>query len=371
MKGALSIGAEALLLAALIAAPATATAQGHAISGTVTIDGLAFHHGIAVWADSLSIATTDSAGSYLIGGLVDGTYTLRAWSPNCLVRTIATVTIAGGDASGVDGVLAPGDVLSDGRIDLLDAGKLLQHFGAREGESGWDEALDIHADGVIDSLDIALLMSYWKESHAATPPSLQVIYPHTGVTWYRGQKGVSIQWAPGVLGGEVSIVLLRDSQPVDTIAAAIPNNGLFEGYDVPLTLESYGGYRILLRDESGQSHIGEYFAIRIPIVLYNPDSTTRWTPGSQSALVQWWDQAEAGGTVSLYLYKGDSLAFEIGSGLPNEPRYYFYYWTVPADIEIGADYRVLLRQDQNPDFTDWSERFHIWPPLKVDRKSVV
>lgn len=430
------------------------------VYGTVTIEGRNDHGGITVWADSVHIAITDAAGKYRVENLTDGAWIFRAWKPGCLARSFAAVTVSGSDKTGIDGVLPPGDVVTDGHIDLLDAGKLRQHYGRRAGDSGWDPALDLYPDGAIDMIDMELILSHWKESHETALPfwniwvtepdrstvwtagqrdvpvrwltgnlggtvtialhdgisfdtlavstpndgslvvprlpfdlreggsyrvlvslddtrydysspfsveavTFSVITPDAGVTWWRGQKDVPVEWWTSQADGTVSIVLLRDGDPVDTIASSTENDGSFEGYDVPTDMEPYAGYRILLTHESGLAVRGGFFPIRIPIEIYNPDSTATWNPGSEYAHIQWWDRAGAGGTVSLYLFKNAGMLHQIVAGHPNGPNSDFFYWTVPNDVEPGTDYRILLRQDQDPDYYDWSDYFDIRPKFQV------
>lgn len=58
----------------------------------------------------------------------------------------------------------PGDVDDDFDVDLYDAVELLVHYGAKEGEEGYDANCDFDTDGDIDLYDaVILLVNYGKK----------------------------------------------------------------------------------------------------------------------------------------------------------------------------------------------------------------
>jgi len=225
-----------IALAALAAAVVSATpARPYGISGTIEIEGAADFQGITVWADSSRRTATGPAGGYVLEGLDDGTYTIKAWRAGCLAKVIASVTISGSDEVRVDGVLSPGDFNFDEVIDLIDAGMLRPHYSSSSGEQGWDPAFDIHADGTVDDLDLRLLTSHWKEESEARVPVfrdlLRITKPGYDHRWFAGQRGAAVLWDSN-LGGEVRISLReRVLGEVAEIASSTPNDGNFIDYD--------------------------------------------------------------------------------------------------------------------------------------------
>lgn len=437
-----------------------ALSQTNSIIGQIDVVGRSDPGGVTVWVDSVRVTETYPTGYYRID-VPAGTYTVHAWDDYCLARIIGTVTVIDRNVTGVDGELFAGDLLPDGRIDLHDVRVLLNHYMETPDSSGWDERCDIHTDQVIDSLDIELMASRWRESadsrlpdwpdeplevvepdgstiwnivgqenlpirwisaylggevsidlyrwgeKVATiaestendgefilselPAGLQagdsyqvhvfkseesqdfsesfsledpmLIYlPDSETTWFLGEQDVSIEWHPGYETGNVSIFLMTWDTIVDTIAASTANDGLFEDYDVPLSLTANGGYRVEIVTGTGTVAKSDNFGIRQMITVYYPDSTSVWRPGTTYG-VQCWNRAGLTSTISLYLYKGEELRYTIVEGMPYNQ--YTFIWVVPGDIESGGDYRVMARYDDLPEIFDLSDYFDIRPGFRV------
>jgi photosystem II stability/assembly factor-like uncharacterized protein len=356
-----------LALTLIIAVPAVAVSQRYTISGRIEIEGRSSHGGIIVWVDLLHSTQTDDGGYYEIGDLDNGDYSVFGAAEYCLAAVIGAVTVSGGDVIDVDGSLFPGDLRPDGRINLYDSGEILAAFNSTSDSSLWDPVLDLNADSIIDSLDIAVLIDRWKESSDVKIPQWRMIVtaPDESAVWWTGQQNVPIGWTTANAGGDVSIFLCYGSETVDTVALSTPNDGSFDEYDVPGDLPSDGGYRILVRQSEELSAYSAYFEIRIPVVVYNPDAESVWWPGFEYGHIQWWNRAELGGNVSLYLYKGEDPIDTIIESLPISPS--FHYYEVPTDLETGVDYRILLRHDDLPQYEDFSDEFAIRAKFEVMR----
>lgn len=368
MKKLSSFGIIAAMLIVVSTAPGFS--QTNSIIGEIEVIGRSELAGVTVWVDSVHVTLTNSTGHYQID-VPDGTYTVYAWAENCLAGKIGTVMVSGDDVTGVDGELFAGDLFSDGIIDLHDLRVLLDHFNETPDSSGWDEDCDILIDQVIDSLDLDLLSSRWKETADSQLPDwpedpIQIFLPDSETTWFIGEQNVSIEWYPGFEAGDVSIFLMTYATIMDTISAGTANDGLFDEYDVPLFLPAGGGYRVEIRTATGNVAASVNFGIRQMLTVYDPDSTSVWRPGT-GGHVQWWNRAGLTSPVSVYLYKGEELRYTIVEGLPSVQPWYF--WSVPADIESGGDYRVMARYDDLPQIFDFSDNFDIRPVFRVTRPS--
>ncbi len=449
------IHVAALLLALMVVVPAAS--QAYSIYGRITVTGRADQGGVTVWVDSLHVTQTSSALTYQIEGLEDGTYTVHAWSEDCLARIIGTCTISGQDVVDMDGELFAGDLLADGRINLHDSRVLLDHYLETPDSSGWDDRFDVIIDDIIDSHDIDLIASHWRESADSELPvwSLEVVEPgaatiwdagqtglpirwitgnlggmvsidlsrygskvatltgstendgeytlaqlpagldmgdgyrvyifcdethhdmgeyfsivntmmistpNSGTTWFVGEQDVTIEWDPWYEAGDVSIFLMTYDSIIDTIASSIPNDGIFDEYDVPVSVTPGGGYRIEIVTGTGYSAGSDNFGIRQPLEVYNPDSSRAWWPDGYGH-IEWWNRAGSTSPVSLYLYKGDVFSHTIVEGRQYDLE--FYGWTVPEGLESDDDYRVKASYDESPEIGCFSEHFHIRPRFQV------
>lgn len=339
--------AAAIILTALSALVShSILPQGHSISGRISVEGRGHNYGVIVWVDTQHMATTDSTGDYELGGLDDGEYRVMAWSPCCLVSVLDTVQISGADAVDVDGGLFAGDLNDDNKINLYDAGLILQAYGATPDSAAWDEFLDISGNGLIDSLDIAVLSGHWKERGDCCKP-LTNVQVNDPLAWYLNQQDVEITWNTGFLMGEVSITLHRGANPVllvDTIAESTDNDGFYT-YCVPGDLPTGNDYRIKIYYDESYYDYSDAFSIK-KYVYVEPDDAT-WYPGQQDVPVRV-NCACPGGFVTTMVYKGDTPVDTIStrefSSWACYPGQYIgevaFYYDVPAEFDVGSDYRV-------------------------------
>jgi photosystem II stability/assembly factor-like uncharacterized protein len=320
--------------------------QGHSISGRISVEGRGHSYGVIVWIDTQHMATTDSIGDYELGGLDDGEYRVMAWSPYCLFSALDTVQISGADATDVDGGLFAGDLNDDNRINLYDAGMILQAYGATPDSTAWDEFLDLNGNKVIDSLDIELLSGHWKERGDCCKPtaSIEVMEPGTNECWYLNQQDARVVWNTGFLAGKVSIALHNGTNPVvfvDTLAASTENDGLFT-YHVPPDMEIRDDYWVCVYydqdhyDYSDAFSIDKYFEFGLLDEL-------NWYPG-RTGLPFCLYVMQPGGLVTAMLYKGetpiDTIFSEPISHPEDDPIEFCLEYDIPSDIVPGLDYRV-------------------------------
>jgi len=54
-----------------------------------------------------------------------------------------------------------GDLNSDGKVNVNDLYLIARHYGSRQGEANWDERADMNGDGVIDVVDMVVLINYF------------------------------------------------------------------------------------------------------------------------------------------------------------------------------------------------------------------
>jgi photosystem II stability/assembly factor-like uncharacterized protein len=331
-----------LLLPALLAAFAlSARAQEGSIYGTVNIEGSTDWSGITVWVDNQHITKTDGYGRYQIDGLEDGPYTVSAWKENCLASVIGRVTVSGLPVVGVNGMLFAGDVVNDGRINLRDVRLLLDHLHETPDSSGWDGRLDIIHDGVIDSLDVALLALRWRWTADSNKPlwPMEVWEPGEATVWNFGQTDIPIRWYTGNFGGEVSISLYRWTGEVSVLAETTPNDGEYLLPSLPGGLETGGGYKVLVRlDEDNEAYSSPFY-IENSMIVIRPDEETTWFLGERDVAVEW-NPGPATGEIAILLMTYDTVVDTIARATPNDGI--FDEYDVPPGLEPRGGYRVEL-----------------------------
>jgi len=125
----------------------------------VYLDGRNFHSGAQVSANPGSYSTiTSSSGSFILGPLPAGTYTvemqmgsyLRAGGRNFQVNSGGTTVLP-------PVVLLGGDCDGDDAINIMDAGTVSLVFGLGAGQPGFDPHADINDDGIVDIYDLVMI----------------------------------------------------------------------------------------------------------------------------------------------------------------------------------------------------------------------
>lgn len=334
-----------IVTAILIVIPATRVfSQTNSIIGAIEVIGRSELGGVTVWVDSIHVTQTYSTGNYRID-VPAGTYTVYAWAENCLARTVATVTIADRDVLGVDGVLFAGDLYPDGIIDLHDLRFILDHYLETPDSSVWNEDCDILTDQVIDSLDIDLLSSHWKEAADSRLPDwpdepLVVIAPDASTIWNIGQSDLAVRWTSNYLQGDVSIDLYRWGVKVVTITESTDNDGEFIFSGLPDTLGTGEGYQIYVYQSAESQDFSDDFSIEDPMMIYLPDSETTWFIGEQDVSIEWYLGFEAG-DVSIFLMTYATIMDTIVAGTANDGL--FDEYDVPLFLPAGGGYRVEIR----------------------------
>ena len=148
----------------------TSSAWSATISGNVAIEGRSDLSGVLVTVqeESLSGITSDD-GAYSIQNVPQGSYTLVAQKPGCLVKVHSDVVV-GNESVAINIQLIPGDLKIDNQINLLDRIMLTSAWKAEKGKPNWNSLLDIHEDGIIDEKDRDLLLSHWRKGN----PSIEL-----------------------------------------------------------------------------------------------------------------------------------------------------------------------------------------------------
>jgi subtilisin family serine protease len=109
------------------------------------------------------IATLAADGSFRVGNVPAGIYTLAIKGSKWLQRTLPVDTSAG-SVSGVTATLLPGDDNDDNRVNLLDLGILADAFNTTPAASNWNANADFNCDGKVDIADLGILASSFNSA---------------------------------------------------------------------------------------------------------------------------------------------------------------------------------------------------------------
>jgi len=91
--------------------------------------------------------------------------------------------------------------------------------------------------------------------------NIVVTEPTSSTEWTMGDQNVTISWDTGNLGGSVYISLYQGTTYVDNITLSTSNNGSYNSYDVPTTLEAGSNYRVRVWYDASHDDYSEEFTI--------------------------------------------------------------------------------------------------------------
>ncbi len=127
---------------------------GCIVTGIVALEAGTSESGVAVWlyngVDTYSAVSRDTAGSFTLTGIANGSYRIRFTEAHHLaLRAASVIVIAGADTYlGTVGELRAGDVNGDNRVNLFDAALIRVTVGSAY------EPADVDRNGVVNAADL-------------------------------------------------------------------------------------------------------------------------------------------------------------------------------------------------------------------------
>jgi len=104
--------------------------------------------------------TTDAYGNFTIGDIVVGTYDVGVKNYTTLSKMVYGKVFTAGDITPADfGTLIEGDTDNDDKVKLGDFNRVLNNFGAKPGDTGWDPNYDFDRSGKLDLGDFNLVLN--------------------------------------------------------------------------------------------------------------------------------------------------------------------------------------------------------------------
>ena len=100
------------------------------------------------------------------------------------------------------------------------------------------------------------------------------------------------------------------------------------------------------------------------INVTEPNASTKWAQGQANVPIRW-DTGNLGGSVSIVLYRGSTLAATIASSTTNDGSHDTY--DVPSNMTVGTNYRVKITSTSNATKYDYSDYFEVRAPFTLPK----
>jgi len=195
----------------------------------------------------------------------------------------------------------------------------------------------------ITTLDETILDDESDDNFSITD-SLTVTSPNGGEDWVISTEQ-TITWigAPGAT--DVKIELYLKGLFTSTITSSTPNDGSFAwGLGSSLIADEYYKVKITTLGKDPQEDFSDNnFTIseNYHIHVLSPNGGEVWQAGSTHAIT-WSDNLPD--DVKIKLFKGASVDSDIVYSTPSNGN---YSWTIPANQDLGTDYRVRISGNTN------------------------
>ncbi len=141
------------------------------ISGTISIPGQTDNSGVTVSIiinDREIQATTDASGAFSFEALREGSFTVHVVHDQFVAACNTLELTEGGVLESISIDMIPGDINSDGIIDIGDFTFLSGRFGLDSSSIDYDNKADLNDDDIINILDLTLLGSHFGSEQCNT-----------------------------------------------------------------------------------------------------------------------------------------------------------------------------------------------------------
>jgi hypothetical protein len=184
--------------------------------------------------------------------------------------------------------------------------------------------------------------------------SLSVTYPYSEATWYQGET-YSISWSSTHAGNYVKIDLYQGTSYISSITSSTYNDGSYP-WTIWSSISPGSLYKIKISSTSYETvyDYSSHFSITARYLsISSPQENDIWYIG-ESNRISW--TSDAGGYVSIQIYRDGSYYSTISSGSSNSGS---YQWTVPSFLPIDSLYQIKISSKQYSSVFDYSGYFSI------------
>lgn len=182
------------------------------------------------------------------------------------------------------------------------------------------------------------------------PGTLYLLYPNGAESLVPG-KQITIRWSTGDNVSRIELYLFKGSEEYLTIDGFESNDGEYN-WVIPKNLPDGTDYRILIRDNSDESHFDfsdSFFSIKTQALsLLYPNGGELLEP-NQILLIYWEGGADNNIVIELWT---SSFIQTISGGTYNDG---VYYWEIPQDIGKASNYRIKIWDINDPIKSDLSD----------------
>jgi len=183
---------------------------------------------------------------------------------------------------------------------------------------------------------------------------LIITSPRGGKTYLRGKK-YYIRWKRKKIPGKWVKIELYDGCESVVIAHKTRNDGK-RGWRISREREPGSDYKIVITShKNGARFLSKgRFRIKIPVInVIRPDGGESWVRGRRY-YIRWKDKKIFGKKVMIELYKDDDPNSIITSSTDNDGK---KRWRIPADQELGSDYKIKISSRQDPSIYGFSKDY--------------
>jgi hypothetical protein len=191
---------------------------------------------------------------------------------------------------------------------------------------------------------------------ATAHPGYRLLAPNGGEVWTVGEEA-TITWQSWATGDDVSLALYKDGAYYESITGSTDDDGEFT-YVVEWEVEPGADYTVRIRstadgdikDLSDLPLTVEAGAAPPAIDVVGPNGGEAWELGTDVVIT--WNSTSIEGDVKLSLHKDGDYHKTIDDSAPNTGS---YVWSLPLNVDEGADYTVRVRSVDDTSIKDFSD----------------
>ncbi len=185
---------------------------------------------------------------------------------------------------------------------------------------------------------------------------LKVTSPSSSDSWFPGQSTAAVKWTSEINDPEVKVEIYKEDILVGLLSEATANDGEYNGFQVPSSIENGSDYRIKITSTTNSEvfDYSDYCSISGTLLVTLPTSSTTWTKGESITIS--WNTGNLPENVIIELYNFETRKKVISSSAANNGN---FTWLVHSDLAASSGYRVKITSINDETKTSFSSFFFI------------